>query len=221
MPVTPKRFSNLSRHVSRMASHIFLSIFREHADTHHCYLHSPHFRSEAVADKKLRDYLPQHTMMLSSLSSTILLFCMISFLGCHAQQHDPVNAPRALQKVDDTSLSFEIDGETIFFADLVPKDDIFTPDAKIVVDDDHETDPSVYVYHSSKSPHVRVVMNDEKQLVTASSYRRSDNDSRSSNIVELIHVENGFFTEMMIDEEEEEMFDLDVNLDLPTNDEVS
>jgi hypothetical protein len=70
---------------------------------------------------------------------------------------------------------FEIGGVKVFMKDLVPDSSIFTPDAKVLINGKERT-PKVFVFRSPNQPNVQVVLNNKREMVTASLQLPNDNE---------------------------------------------
>lgn len=86
------------------------------------------------------------------------------------------------------SKSFEIEGESVRFDQLVPVSDLFAPGAKVMIDG-VEQDPQIFLYESPANPGVKVLLDKRKKLIKASK-RKSNGD-----ITDLLRVEGKQFAE--------------------------
>ena len=84
--------------------------------------------------------------------------------------------------------SFDIDGITVDIDDLVPVDNLFAPGAKVIIDNE-EQPPKIYLHKSKTHPEVKVLLDDNKDVIKASMKRKNGVD------VDLVPVYRDTFAE--------------------------
>ena len=98
------------------------------------------------------------------------------------------------RKVPKGSSSFVIGGEEVKVSDLEPVDDLFAPGAFVTVDGKKNV-PKIFLYKSKVNPSIKVVLDNDKNLIKAS--RRFDD----GNDLDLIHMFEDVFGEINADED--------------------
>ena len=94
-----------------------------------------------------------------------------------------------LQVVNQNSTFFDIDGTTVFFKDLVLANDLFAPNAKVLIDG-KESEVEILLHEYTGNRNIKVLLDRNGKLIK-SSWIKPD-----GNIIEVLRVDSDVYAQV-------------------------